>query len=159
MLLVQRLVSTISTTSPDDDANVLASPMATKKPRTIGESLYWSYANLAMAHAALSKGATSYSRTHYVIRSKLYKGLRTGTMSLGPLTDDERVKLVVDKRCCYCGKDGALSLRAWRTGLLSRSVATSETVERPANLSGAGWKLEPIWQIDSDDPWGLKRGH
>ena len=57
------------------------------------------------------------------------------------------------------GKVGALFLRAWRTGLLSRSVATSETVERPANLSGAGWKLEPIWQIDSDDPWGLKRGH
>lgn len=56
------------------------------------------------------------------------------------------------------GKDGSLSLRAWRTSLLSRSVAASETVERPANLSGAGWKLEPIWRVETDDPWGLKKG-
>ena len=77
---------------------------------TIGEYLYWSYANLAMAHAALSKGAHSYSRIHYAIRNKLYSGLISGTMKLGSLKEDERLKLVLPRACCYCGAVTILTL-------------------------------------------------
>jgi hypothetical protein len=78
--------------------------------RTIGDSLYWSYANLAMAHAAVSSGANSYSRTHFMIRSRLFKGLRDGTMSVGSFADDERLKLVLPQACCYCGCGNSLSV-------------------------------------------------
>lgn len=71
--------------------------------RTVGELLHWSYANLAMAHAACVKSATTYGRVHFMIRARLYKGLRTGTMEIGPLADDERLKLVLPQACAYCG--------------------------------------------------------
>jgi len=80
------------------------------KVSTIGEYLYWSYANLGMAHAALSKGAQSYGRIHYVIRNKLYVGLTNGTMNLGSLKEDERLKLVLPQACCYCGNMTGLTL-------------------------------------------------
>lgn len=70
---------------------------------TIGEHLHWSYANLAMAHAAVSQGAKKYGVPHYSIRAKLYKGLRTNTMSIGPIADDERLKLILPQACAYCG--------------------------------------------------------
>lgn len=34
------------------------------KPSTVGELLHWSYANLAMAHAAMDGEATKYGRVH-----------------------------------------------------------------------------------------------
>jgi len=77
---------------------------------TIGESLHWSYANLAMAHAAVSSQATGYGKPHYMIRARLYKGLRAGSMKLGSLLDDERLKLVLPRACCYCGVSNGLSL-------------------------------------------------
>ena len=49
---------------------------------TVGEYLYWAYANLAMAHAALSHEADKYERLHYSIRTKLYSGLCNGTMAV-----------------------------------------------------------------------------
>ncbi len=61
----------------------------------IGESLHWSYANLAMAHAAVTKNCSKYDRIHFMIRSKLFKGLQTGSMSIGPLAEDEKLKLVI----------------------------------------------------------------
>jgi len=70
---------------------------------TVGAVLYWSYANLAMADAALHKGDTRYGPVHYMIRARLYKGLRDGTMSLGSLYPDERTKLLSQGRCSYCG--------------------------------------------------------
>lgn len=79
-------------------------------PTTIGESLYWSYSNLAMAHAAVSKQATAYGRLHYMIRARLYKGLCDGSMSIGSLLDDERLKLILPQACCYCGTRDSLSL-------------------------------------------------
>lgn len=84
--------------------------MAKVIPATIGEALYWAYANLGMAHAAISSGCTQYARVHYMIRAKLYSRLRTGAMDLGPLSDDERVKLDGPKLCCYCGSGITLSL-------------------------------------------------
>ena len=57
------------------------------------------------------------------------------------------------------GSEGSLSLSAWRPSLLSPTAVAEETTGRPANLSGGGWKLEPIWQLDTDEPWGLKWDH
>jgi hypothetical protein len=76
---------------------------------TIGNSLYWSYANLAMAHAAVSAGDKSYQRKHFIVRSKLYSGLQKGTMKIGPFFDDERLKLILPQACCYCGGDKNLA--------------------------------------------------
>ena len=80
------------------------------QPGTIGELLYWSYANLAMAHAALSNNAEKYGRVHFMIRSRLYKGLCSGTMQPGSLVDDERLKMTLPQCCCYCGSTEALTV-------------------------------------------------
>jgi hypothetical protein len=87
------------------DAPLVAVP----EIRTVGELLHWSYANLAMAHAAVTQEALAYGRTHFIIRARLYKGLRTGTMTIGPLADDERLKLVLPQACAYCGTRERLS--------------------------------------------------
>ena len=55
---------------------------------TVGELLHWSYANLAMAHSAISAisaKAETYSRTQFMIRARLYAGLNKQTMNIGPL--------------------------------------------------------------------------
>jgi hypothetical protein len=78
--------------------------------RTVGELLHWSYANIAMAHAALSKGATKYGREHWAIRARLYAGLRNGTMQTGSFADDERIKMILPQACCYCGNAEQLSI-------------------------------------------------
>ena len=78
--------------------------------QTVGDVLFWSYANLAMAHAAVMHGTAKFTRTHFMIRSRLFKGLREGTMDLGSLFDDDRTKLVMPRACCYCGAEGRLSL-------------------------------------------------
>ena len=77
---------------------------------TVGELLHWSYANLAMAHSAITVKAEKYGRTQFMIRSRLYKGLNKQTMSIGPLADDERLKMVLPQACCYCGSRDYLSV-------------------------------------------------
>ena len=77
---------------------------------TVRQHIAWSYANLARAHAAIESGATSYGRIHHIIRSKLFKGLTSGEMSMKTLYDDEKVKLNYPKACCYCGHTGTLSI-------------------------------------------------
>ena len=77
---------------------------------TVGELLHWSYANLAMAHSAITARAEKYGRTQFMIRSRLYKGLNQQTMSIGPLADDERLKMVLPQACCYCGSRDFLSV-------------------------------------------------
>ena len=69
-----------------------------------------SYANLAMAHAAVSSGASVYGRTHFMIRSRLYSGLRRGTMNTGSLVEDDRLKMVLPQACSYCGGRDNLSV-------------------------------------------------
>lgn len=88
----------------------LAGPMQNKKPSTIKEYLFWSYATLGMAHAAISDNAHSYNKIHYMIRNKLYSGLINGTMNLGSLKEDERLKLIMPHACCYCGEATKLTL-------------------------------------------------
>ncbi|MSV32289.1 MAG: HNH endonuclease [Bryobacterales bacterium] len=77
---------------------------------TVGELLHWSYANLAMAHAAITSKADKYGPRHYMVRSKLYKGLNNQTMNVGPLADDERLKMILPQACCYCGSGEHLSV-------------------------------------------------
>lgn len=72
---------------------------------TIGESLYWSYANLAMAHAAVEKQADKYNPNYFIIRARLYKGLTTQSMSIGTIADDERLKMTLPQACAYCGSE------------------------------------------------------
>lgn len=73
------------------------------EPKTIKELLYWSYANLAMAHAAVTRKDNKYGRRHFIIRSRLYKGLNEKTMTIGQLAEDEKLKLFLPQACCYCG--------------------------------------------------------
>jgi 5-methylcytosine-specific restriction endonuclease McrA len=80
------------------------------KVTSISESLYWSYANLAMAHAAVSAGAEEYSRTHFIIRSRLYSGLMKATMNLGSIVEDDRLKMILPQACSYCGNASDLSV-------------------------------------------------
>ncbi|MCE9584699.1 MAG: HNH endonuclease [Planctomycetes bacterium] len=77
---------------------------------TLRDRLFTAYANLAMAHAAVTDGAQRYGPKHFMIRARLLKGLQNGTMKIGTLLADERIKLVQDKSCAYCGADGKLSL-------------------------------------------------
>ena len=76
---------------------------------TVGELLNWSYANLAMAHAAVSSRAQTYGRVHFMIRARLYAGLNKQTMSVGALAEDERLKMILPQACCYCGSRELLS--------------------------------------------------
>ena len=77
---------------------------------TVGELLHWSYANLAMAHSAITSKADKYGTRHYMVRSRLYKGLNNQTMNIGPLADDERLKMILPQACCYCGSREYLSV-------------------------------------------------
>lgn len=77
---------------------------------TIGETLIWSYSNLAMAHSAVSAKLEKYGRVQFMIRSRLYKGLMSKSMNIGPLADDERLKMVLPQACCYCGSRESLSV-------------------------------------------------
>jgi hypothetical protein len=49
------------------------------KITTVGELLHWSYANLVMAHSAITAKAEKYGRTQFMIRSRLYSGLNKQT--------------------------------------------------------------------------------
>lgn len=76
---------------------------------TVGDLLHWSYANLAMAHAAITAKAEKYGRMQFMIRSRLYAGLNKQSMNIGPLADDERLKMILPQACCYCGSREFLS--------------------------------------------------
>ena len=77
---------------------------------TVGELLHWSYANLAMAHSAVTAQVSEYGRKQYMIRARLYSGLNQQTMSIGLLADDERLKMVLPQACGYCGSRERLSV-------------------------------------------------
>ena len=62
---------------------------------TVGELLHWSYANLAITHAAVAAKSKKYGRLQFMIRARLYAGLNKQTMNVGSLADDERLKMVL----------------------------------------------------------------
>ncbi len=55
-----------------------------------------------MAHAAVKAKAERYQTQHFMIRSRLFKGLQVGQMQLGPLADEERLKMILPQACYYC---------------------------------------------------------
>lgn len=81
-----------------------------KEFNTVKEVLFWSYANLAMAHAAVDKKQKKYTSFNYMIRAKLFKGLMDESMNIGTLFDDEKIKLASGSKCSYCGATGNLAL-------------------------------------------------
>jgi len=88
--------------------------MAKDKKKTeeylVSEWIVLSYANLAMAHAAVVSKQPNYTRLSYMIRAKLQKGLSDGTMNIRTLFDDEKVKLSTGQICSYCGSTHDLAL-------------------------------------------------
>jgi hypothetical protein len=80
------------------------------EPHTVSELVFWSYANLAMAQDAVSRGLVKYDRTSFMIRSRLFKGLVSGSMKIHSLFDDENLKLANGTRCVYCGNEQNVSI-------------------------------------------------
>ena len=70
--------------------------------RTVGESLYWSYANLAMVYKSAEHNEPTYQKIDYIVRSKLYYGLLRGTHNVSSLLIDEKFKIASSHACCYC---------------------------------------------------------
>lgn len=83
--------------------------MPKRIPSTIGESLYWSYANLAMMANVLEDGAEGPGKVHFMIRSKLYAGLCKAAMQVRGFFDDEKLKITLPQACRYCGSPQKLS--------------------------------------------------
>lgn len=84
--------------------------MARVNPRTVGESLYWSYANLAMAFSSGRHDEPTYQKVDYIVRNKTYHGLLRGALQVGSFLNDEKVKAQASEACCYCGSQLHLSL-------------------------------------------------
>ncbi len=84
--------------------------MAKKELKTVEELLFWSYANLAMAHTAVDKNQEKYGRFNYMIRARLYKGLTTKSMNIRTIFDDEKIKILSGSQCSYCGSTDNLAL-------------------------------------------------
>ena len=84
--------------------------MAKEKIEIVRELIYWSYANLAMAHTAVEKGQEKYGAFNFMIRAKLFKGLKEKTMSMRTIFDDEKIKLQTGQICNYCGSPDKLAL-------------------------------------------------
>lgn len=83
--------------------------MAKVVPCTIGESLYWSYANLAMMNSVLDAGVERPRKLDFIVRARLYAGLRRGSMHVRGFFDDEKLKLKLSPGCWYCGGTERLS--------------------------------------------------
>jgi hypothetical protein len=81
-----------------------------KKPTTVGEKIFWAYANTSIADMALSRGDKKFNTLHYMIRAKFYKGLLEGSMSPRSMIKDHKVKLKLPMECVYCGCNKMLSL-------------------------------------------------
>lgn len=84
--------------------------MAKQKIEIVRELIYWSYANLAMAHMAIEKKHEKYGMINYMIRAKLFKGLKDGTMNMRTIFDDEKIKIQTGSICNYCGSTEKLAL-------------------------------------------------
>lgn len=63
-----------------------------------------------MSHATVADGASQLGRRYFMVRSHLFAGLCKGTMKIGPIADDERLKLTLPQACAYCGSREHLSV-------------------------------------------------
>jgi hypothetical protein len=84
--------------------------MAKQQVETVRELIYLSYSNLAMAHTAVAKKQEKYGVFNFMIRSRLFKGLKDGTMNMRTIFDDEKIKLLTGQICNYCGSTDKLAL-------------------------------------------------
>lgn len=84
--------------------------MTKQKIETVRHLIYYSYANLAMAHTAIDKKQEEYEKFNFIVRSKIFKGLKDGTMNMRTIFDDEKIKLRTGQICNYCGSTGKLAL-------------------------------------------------
>ena len=84
--------------------------MAKQKIEIVRHLIYYSYANLAMAHTAVDKQQEKYEMFNFMIRAKLFKGLKEGTMNMRTIFDDEKIKLQTGQICNYCGSSDRLAL-------------------------------------------------
>lgn len=50
--------------------------MAKQKIETVRHLIYYAYANLAMAHTVVDKKQANYGAFNFMIRAKLFKGLK-----------------------------------------------------------------------------------
>ena len=84
--------------------------VAQVQPKTVGESLYWSYANLSMAFASSKHSEATYQQIDFIVRNKIYYGLVSGRMKPRSLFNDEREKIWSAGMCAYCGNAVNLSV-------------------------------------------------
>jgi len=84
--------------------------MSKQKIVTVSDLIFWSYANLAMAHTAVDKRQEKFGKFNYMIRAKLFRGLKEGTMNMRTIFDDEKIKLQTGQICNYCGSTEKLAL-------------------------------------------------
>lgn len=84
--------------------------MVQQKINSVRELIYLSYANLAMAHTAVEKQQEKYGPFNYMIRARLFKGLKEGKMNMRSIFDDEKIKLQTGSICNYCGSKEHLAL-------------------------------------------------
>ena len=84
--------------------------MAKRELNIVKELLFWSYASLAMAHSAVDKKQERYATVNFIIRTRLFKGLVKGSMDIGTIFDDEKIKLLSGNKCSYCGVTDNLAL-------------------------------------------------
>lgn len=84
--------------------------MAKREFNIVKELLFWSYANLAMAHTAVDRKQEKYAPFNYMIRARLFKGLMEESMNIRTIFDDEKIKLLAGNKCSYCGATENLAL-------------------------------------------------
>lgn len=72
----------------------------------LGDLLFWSYANTAMLTYALDNNLSNYDTKCFMIRAKLYKGLRSGSMGISSMRYFQKSKMEIGNRCFYCGVSG-----------------------------------------------------
>ncbi len=65
-----------------------------KQLETIKDLLNWSYANLAAYQIDLKQDPPQYTRSCWMTRAKLFKGLQTGNMTRQSMYKNERDKLI-----------------------------------------------------------------
>ena len=84
--------------------------MTEKELKTAKDLIFYSYADLGMAHYAVQNKLLKYDKNSYIIRAKLLKGLLNGTMNIRSIFDDEKIKLKTGHICNYCGSNKNLAL-------------------------------------------------
>ena len=116
---------------------------------SVREHFAWTYAKLAMFHEAVREGK---SRPDYRIRARFRNGYLAGDVKMLPLHDDEKTKIAHGKTCCYCGREGRLSLDHMIPQLKGGRDAADNIVYacRSCN-SSKGSKDMVMWLVSKDE--------